>query len=337
MSSKVKKCNAFIKPLPSRESATEEYSNNAFENGQKFSSVDFKMEPYFNQSHVSVEFAEDLSIQQVAEEINQLATPQIIVWYIGCYGLRKNGVEFYKDFLISPVLKQNLQAAFWLVDLTGWNAFKNPQGSIHSVNSCCDRIDGFSDARIKCIRSAKIFRNMQNLEEDLIGHFKKALQNDFIHELSKGFPNVNIRVREIFSDSCPVMTNWYDHDVSKSYSVFQYLEGCLLIDEIFMHQVSNKLSNDFQIVFALPNDELNYYRDRPGSFQKDVDFLISKRCKALNIDNVNLQIKFFAFKYGSQPQHRPYNAPGIVLKKNDLSYGDIVGNNEQIEKLAIGK
>ena len=68
---------------------------------------------------------------------------------------------------------------------------------------------------------------MQDLEKDLVSYFRKSLQQDFIHDSSKNFPNVNVRVAEIFSDNCPVMTNWYDYDVSKTYSVFQYLEGCL--------------------------------------------------------------------------------------------------------------
>ena len=108
-----------------------------------------------------------------------------------------------------------------------------------------------------------------------------------------------------------------------------------LIDEIFMQLITNNLPSDLQIVFALPNDELNYYRDRSGSFQNDVDYLISKRCRALKIDKVNLWIKFLSFKYGSQLQHRPYNAPGIVLKKNDLSYEDIAGHDKQLENLSL--
>ncbi len=114
------------------------------------------------------------------------------------------------------------------------------------------------------------------------------------------------------------MANWYDYDVSKSYSVVQYLEGCLFIDEIFMHLITNNLQKDFQIVFALPNDELNYYRDGSGSFQKDIDFLISKRCKVLNIDNVNVRIKFLAFKYGSSTSTSSLQCPRRSFEKEQF-------------------
>ena len=102
MSSKVKKSNVIVEQYPPRESATQEYSNNAFENTQKIFCVDFKKAPHTKRCDVRVEFADGLSVQQVTEEINQLSSPQIIVWYIGCYGLRKSGVQFYKDGLISP-------------------------------------------------------------------------------------------------------------------------------------------------------------------------------------------------------------------------------------------
>ena len=286
--------------------------------------IDYRQKRHFKRCSVQVAFEEGMSIQQITEKIKELATPQIIVWYIGCDGLRKAGVQFYKNCLISPVLNQHTQATFWLVDLTGWNAFKNSHGSIHKANNCCDRIESFLDANIKCIRSSKIFKKMQDLEIDLIEYFRKALQRDFICKTSIDFPDKNIRVREIFSDYCPVMSNWYDNDVSKSYSVFQYLEGCLLIDEIFVHLIRKNITNYVQIVFAIPNDEINYYRDELESFKNDVEFLISKRCKLLNLCNINLQIKFLAFKYGSEPHHRPYNAPGNVLKMNDLFYKDIV-------------
>lgn len=287
---------------------------------------------------VDVEFADGLSIEQVTATISKLSNPQVIVWYIGCYGLKKAGVQFYKNFLISPVVKQNTEATFWLVDLTAWGAFKNSKCSIHSSNSCCESIEGFGDKKIKCIKSAAVFRKIEKIaEHDLIDYFKKALQRSFISRISKKFPNKNILVKEILSSNCQIASDWHNHDTNKSYSVFQYLEGCLLVEEIFMQEALNKGAADIQIVFALPNDEIKYYRDKGHSFQKDIAFLISKRCTTLNIKNIHLQIKFLAFKYGSQLHDRPYNAPGKTLKNGTLSYEDVVGymknekNNSQEE------
>lgn len=325
------KKNQDINSFSQKESESQSCKNSFSKSAEKFFCVNSSKIPRLSRCLVQVEFIEGLSIEQVTEEINQLLAPQIIVWYIGCYGLRKTGVQFYKESLISPVFKENVQATFWLVDLTGWNAFKNASGSIYKANSCTDTIESFLDARIKCIRSSKIFKKMQNLDKELTDYFQKAVLRDFIREPSKNFSDRSILVGEIFSNDCPVMANWFDCDASKSYSAFQYLEGCLFIEEVFMDIVSSRSTNHIQIVFPLPNDELKYYRDANGSFEKDVNFLISKRCNELNIDTFDIQITFLAFKYGSHEQHRPYNAPGCILKKNDLSLEDVTGYGEQIK------
>lgn len=257
--------------------------------------------------HGSVEFSDVLAVEEVVEEICRLDRPQIVVWYIGAYGLRKAGVDFYREKLIQPVLEKKADATFWLVDLTAWGAFRDRRCSIYKESSCCVVIDHFSDPQVRCIRSARLFKKMQKLEA--LEYFKKVLRRDFIHKLSQGFPERGICVREIFRNDCPVMEDWYDQDAGTAYSVFQYLEGCLVVNEIL-----EQTKGEAQIVFALPNDELKYYQDEAGSFQKDVAFLCG-----------DVRIKFLAFQYGTEKKQRPYNTPGKVLKRANLTYGDVVG------------
>ncbi len=276
---------------------------------------------------VDVEFIEGLSIEQVSERISQLSNPQVIIWYIGCYGLRETSVQFYRDFLIAPILRQSAEAVFWLVDLTAWGAFKSPQCSIDKFNSCCNQIEQFPTKQIKCIKSSEIFKKMQELsEKNLVDYFREALHRDFISQTSKHFPKKNIRIKDFFPSNCPLISDWNNHDTNQVYSVFQYLEGCLLIDNILARHFANESANYIEIVFALPNDEIKYYKDKKNSFQKDVAFLISKRCADLNIQNVHLDIKFLAFRYGIQPHQRPYNAPGKILKSDNLFYEKVVGH-----------
>ncbi len=266
---------------------------------------------------VLVSFANSQPIEQVINEIKLFSNPQIILWYIGCNGLRNEGAQFYKNSLIVPILMQKPEATFWLVDLTAWGAFKDSFGSINKSSSCCDAIEQFTDPRIKCIRSSVIFKRMQDLSDpELIDYFRIALRKNFLHKPSEKFSNKNILVKDIFSDRCPVMEDWMTQDVSKAYSVFQYLEGCFLIEEIVTQM------KGCQITFALPNDEIKYYRDELDSFQKDVSFFLSRRC----LENIEVQIKFLAFQYGNELQHRPYNMPGHKLKPKQLSYLDVAGN-----------
>lgn len=287
--------------------------------------------------HVNVTFRESLTTEEVVLEINQLRNPQIIVWYIGCYGLRKVGVEFYKNFLISPILSQNPNATFWLVDLTAWSAFKNISCSITKSHSCCNVIEKFCNRRIKCIRTSIIFKRIQEIsEKKLCDYFTNALCRDFILSASRKFPDRNILIKEIFSNNGPIVDRWKNDDVSKVYSVFQYLEGCLLVEEILL-QESEKTS-EIQIVFALPNDELKYYKDDADSFRKDIEFFLSSRCQSLKID-VALDIRFLSFKYGSDSMQRPYNAFGETIKNSKLTHEDVTGHVDvvgQIEEIVHG-
>ncbi len=137
---------------------------------------------------------------------------------------------------------------------------------------------------------------MQKISDpEILTYFKKALSRSFIHLSSLNFPDINISTREIFTSTCPIMSDWYSLDVSKSYSAFQYLEGCLLIEEIFNYILKNKNTADFCFVFAIPNDESKYYKDENSSFQRDIEYLITKNCSLLNIKNINLDIKSFLF------------------------------------------
>jgi hypothetical protein len=277
-------------------------------------------------SHVNVEFLENLTINQVTQHITYLFCPHVIIWYIGCKGLRSNGVQFYRDYFIGPLISLHPEVTLWLMDLTAWGAFKTPQCKVHNFSSSCSSIDSLDKFGIKCIKSSKIFDKMQKLSsEEIINYFKFALARDFISKSSLQHANVNIRTGDIFGDQCPIINEYYNYDASKSYSILQYLEGCFLVEEIFLQQMANQKS-DIEIVFALPNNELDYYRDENQSFQCDVQFLIERICKENGLRDVKINIKFLGFKYGVALSDRPYNAPGKVLKNNKLSYEEIVGN-----------
>jgi RimJ/RimL family protein N-acetyltransferase len=284
------------------------------------------------QCQVSVKFVDGLPVEEIVDKIGHLKNPQVVVWYIGAYGLRKAGAEFYREALINPVLQENEGAMFWLVDLTAWGAFKHREHSVHKASCCCEAIDKLANHQIRCVKTGEIFKKMQAISDgEVIDYFKAALRRGFVHHSSRDFPNKGILVREVFKGDCPVMEEWFDHDVGKCYSVFQYLEACLLIEEIFLQ----KKVRDLRVVFALPNDELKYYWDEEGAFQKDVAFLISRQCRALKWHHVDVKIKFLTFNYGIHKNQRPYNAPGKVIKRKDLAVKDIIGHVEVKPKVSI--
>ncbi len=270
---------------------------------------------------VIVEFKKNLTANDIINQIIQIKNPQIIFWYIGYNGLKKESVNFYKNIFINPILKQNYNSYFWLIDLTAWKAFKDSSTSITEISSHCEYLENFSN-QIKCLKSADIFKIMQTItDKNIINYFKKYLKKSFIKKMSEKFSLKKILVREIFFNNCPIMSDFYDYDAAKAYSTFQYFEGCLLVKEIFLKTYKNTNSKKLQIIFILPNDELNYYKDNDDSFQKDINFILQEYFEKYD----TLKIIFYSFSYGTEIYHRPYNAPGTVIKKNNLKKEDIIG------------
>jgi hypothetical protein len=286
--------------------------------------------------YIRVGFSEALSTEQVVDRINLLPNPQVIVWYIGCRGLREEGMRFYGESLFSPVLQQNTEAVFWLVDLTAWGAFSDSRRSVEEVSRWCKSIEELSNKHIKCIRSAEIFKKMQSLQDgDIAMYFRQALRRAFISEVSKGFPSINIRVKEVFG-CCPVMTDLLDCDLSKAYSVLQYFEACLLVDEIIAQRLLIG-EREINVAFALPNDEFKYYSDESHAFRKDIEFLVRKRCESLGISEIVLSVNFFSFSYGSHSGCRPYNAPGRTFKSRALTYSKLIYRQRKIARVQRGE
>jgi hypothetical protein len=280
---------------------------------------------------VKVEFIDGLTTQNIVSKISGVKNPQVVLWYIGIYGLKEEGMSFYKDFLISPIFNQNAGTNFWLVDLTAWGALKNEKNSISNYSKCTKRLERFLDGQIKCIKSSEFFKNIETQDNlELISYFRKALHREFVSEYSKNFPDNGLFVKDIFyrNRNSALLFDWYEWDTSKAYSVLQYLEGCWLVEQIFSQIIEQNDSSEIQIFFVLPNDENKYYKDKDHSFEKDIRFLLSRRCKELNINNIKIKIIFLSFNYGSETSHRPYNAKGKTMKSSQLSFDMVCKSSE---------
>ena len=124
----------------------------------------------------------------------------------------------------------------------------------------------------------------------------------------------------------------YGTDAAKSYSTIQYLEAFFLIETIIQQHLTRNPTQDIQIALALPNDETKYYWDKTQAFQQDLEFFILHRFPHL-LEDIKISVTFFPFEYGNALYQRPYNAPGKVYKKSELSYQDIVDYRSSIENL----
>lgn len=294
----------------------------------------FKPWPTLDEYEISVKFTENLPPQKVASSLAELSSPHIILWYIGTNGLKKGCVEFYRHNLISPVLMDNAEASFWLTDLTAWSAFKRSKGSINKTSTCCQIIQDFNDHRISCLPCSKIFHRMLEIaDESIIEHFAKALAKISFQDISANHHPVGITVGEIFPKNTSIFSALKNMDVSKAYSAFQFLEGCLIVEEIVKWIIVHSKMNFAEIVFALPNDELKYYRIEEELFKNSVEILTKQICQQAGIEQFNLNLNFMAFQFGNQHEHRPYNTPGDWVDKNELSIEDIIGTENIIKPI----
>lgn len=268
-------------------------------------------------AQVVVAYNNMTEISDIVEQINTVKNPHIILWYIGTKGLKKQSVDFHKQ-IIDPIYKKNSNARFWLYDLTAWGALKDSNLSISKYSRHITKINMIDRARISCIQSSDIFKKMQEItDERLIEHFQKSLSKDFIWKSSQDFPSSNLRIKDLFANNCPLLTKYYNHDTNHGYSMLQYLEGCLLVDEIVNLTINALEEECLKIFFVLPNDEIKYYQDITDYFKRDIEFLIIQRYGAA-LRNIKIMVNFYSFKYGEFAYHRPYNGAGDSIKPHEL-------------------
>lgn len=258
--------------------------------------------------------------EQASDQIAGIDSPLIYMWYIGSYGFKKGGAKFYRDALISPIYNKNNKATFCLVDLTAWAAFKNLNVPITKESGFTSQISNIH-SNIHCISSASILKKIESVADSaLIDHFDKTLQQEFINKKSNNFPDNGITIEQIFPSHPPIISRFHKVDTSKAYSALQYLEACFLVEEAIGLQPNKE---EVDIVFALPNDENEYYRDDLNTFGCDLEFFLNQRLQDISSDKT-VNVQFISFKYGDSLEQRPYNSPGQVFKKGKISLTEII-------------
>jgi hypothetical protein len=275
---------------------------------------------------VIVNYNDVSDISKIISQINDVENPHIVLWYIGTNGLKKSSVAFYRQ-LIAPIYTNNFNAIFWLYDLTAWGALKNPNLSIIKRSRHVQKISDMDSNRIKCLTAADIFNKMRLItDQQIINYLGNALSRKFIWQASLNACLSGIMIKTLFKNNCPLLTKYYDYDANRGYSMLQYLEGCLLIDEIVkivLHPFNQK---DLQIFFVLPNDEIKYYKDETNAFKKDIEFLIN-HLHNFESNEIKVIINFFPFKYGNLAHERPYHGPERVVSSNELQDIHMISKN----------
>lgn len=290
----------------------------------QFGNQTFLKDPIkLNYSSVKVQFIDTGSTEEVVQKIGELVDPHVVLWYIGTYGLKKEAVSFYQKSIISPIIAENQNASFILVDLTAWGALRSANLRITQSSRHVKTINSLKDRHIECFASSEFFRKIQDIQcPKILNYFLIALRRPFIRQSSLDAKTVGFTTRSVFSGNCSILKEYMDVDASRIYSILQYLEGLFLIEKI----LQNFTKEIINIAFALPNDELKYYRDENDSFQEDLIVFLEARSLLLERPR-QVNVYFYSYPYGVSFRCRPYNSPGKVLKNVDLKYEDLVINN----------
>ena len=258
---------------------------------------------------VTVDYQVDLSRSRLIDAIRKINNPQVIFWYIGVYGFREQGKNYYRKDLTK--ILQTSEADCYLYDLTAWLPFspKGSDGAIDSLNQNAELINRFAIPRIKCLKSCDYFNWLISCQPgQIMTILKRILKRPFIYKISESFPPSIKSIGDIFKRQCPLLEDMYEQTASKCYSALQYLEGIYLIQTLVKEAIEkDPFSNEINVVFALPNKEYLYFRDETNSLVEDVKDTLDEKCKEM-LKGKKINLQFCCFRYGDGEGNRPYNA-----------------------------
>lgn len=270
---------------------------------------------------LQVVFRETINPDLLPREIAKLAKPRVIFWYIGAYGLKQEGVNFYRKRL-AKLLDLSKDIRCYLYDLSSWEAFKKRESRIdRPPDPNVAIINGFAIERIKAISANDFFRWITNEKrEKAVGLFSEIVRSEGLYSASANFPPTNLCLGEIFNRTAPMLETQFNRDSSKSYSAVQYVEGIYLIDRLIQDELTEDNRKDIQLAFALPNDENKYYQTSSRSFAADVQTYLELNWGE-KLQGRNVCVTFFSFTFGNGMGNRPYNAGNKLV--NQLNPKDL--------------
>jgi ribosomal-protein-alanine N-acetyltransferase len=282
---------------------------------------------------VRVHFRSLIPPDDIPKEIKQTHHQQIVMWYVGTNGLKEESVVFHREKVIGPIYQEMSDAEFWLMDLTGWGAFKDLKKSYNKKSSFCKKIAELHSERLHCISAADVFSELLSLSDtETVNQIRSCCLNSRIFKKSKSFEDRGFTVKDVFGERCLALDELMKLDIAKAYAPIQYLEGIILVSMIVNQCIIEHTTKSIHITFVLPNDEYEYYAIGRNQFQKDVEaFLLSSINARLSVPNID--ITFISYKYGSIQQDRPYNCANKTVNIRRLSFEDITGKKKSLEGL----
>jgi hypothetical protein len=253
------------------------------------------------------------SPDEVVEAIVSIeGNTDLYCWYEGMQGLPKLGASFMKEEILQPIFSRKKNLKVGLYSLKSWNFKREKQGS-----AIGEIINKMNRTYVECVYSASFFKYCQEASKkrEFYAWIQEELpKKGWLFDLSQDQEKEGLAIADLFKGESSLFDCINELDVSRAYSLMQYIEGYYLIQESIRKRM---LSGEraVQIFFALPNDESKYYKDLPVDLERMLQADFGGELIGCAID-----VQFLFFQYGDSLKARPYIGKDLVKPKNVGAY-----------------
>ena len=239
-------------------------------------------------SHIS--FLPTRPIEDISSLLKSEPNIVVVEWFIGEEGLKAPSLK------VHSAIKGIPNVHYCLYDLTAWTPFRSNKRDLMCEHPLVGEINTTFPSTIRAVSSCTFFTWIKTNPQ--LTH--RILSDPRLYQVSSTFPPTGISLASLgLPDPLSI------GDAGKAYSAYQYLEFIFLVE--YLTQFVTR-SEDYRLVFVLPNYEDKYYRVRP-ELESDLQPF---RWRG---------ITFATFSYGTKPFHRPYSGNNKVTKA--LKLGDL--------------
>lgn len=247
-----------------------------------------------------------LSPEEVVDSLASIEGElDVYSWYEGPIIITKVGAQFLKEKIFEPLYNCKSDAKIFLYSLEAWNF----QKSVNAMNETTPKgvkLNNINKVFIECIYASSFFKFCTQFDQDsslyrLVN--KLLLKKQYLIKLSEDRKPRGKTIEDLFEKQLTLIDCIKEWDVSKSYSLLQYLEGYYLIREAIRRGLEQN-KQKIQVAFVLPNDEAKYYQDLPADIEKMLQAEFGEKLNGLEL---NIYFKFY--EYTSTPRSRPYLGP----------------------------
>lgn len=261
----------------------------------------------------------DTVVESALREFAADEKPQIVIWYGGKNGLTARSRDFYRDTLLAQLMRDDRPFTVIEYDLAAWQGLVQPGLDLTTTRApfVSTDLQPCGAGQIATLSSCNFFRFLQELDlpetalerEIWLTCARNFVCSDTVFTELRGtttFDEIDYQptiVKELVT-AHPEMAR-----TQAAYTSLQYLEALWLVRMIIMEQITADIEKPLNIVFLLPQGELEYYPE--PLFQRDMQLVLATALTGEPTEtrcHVNIIFADFAYCYRARKDtcSRPY-------------------------------